>query len=228
MCVTPESKLSPRAYAILGLLAIRDWTTYELAGQMERGVGDIWTAARSMVYSEPKRLAELGLVRARTEAAGRRTRTWYSITPAGLAELRGWLAEPGAPPAMQFEGLLKVLLADASEPQTINASLTEAIKWADELQGIGRVVAAEYSAGRGPFQERAQLVALAFAFLWDYAEFVRRWALWAQEEVRQWPGGERHDDVFRRALAGHPVMSGPVRPAPEPGAGNWAGAGVPD
>jgi DNA-binding PadR family transcriptional regulator len=202
MCVTPESKLSPRAYAILGLLAIRDWTTYELAGQMERGVGDIWTAARSMVYSEPKRLAELGLVRARTEAAGRRTRTWYSITPAGLAELRGWLAEPGAPPAMQFEGLLKVLLADASEPQTINASLTEAIKWADELQGIGRVVAAEYSAGRGPFQERAQLVALAFAFLWDYAEFVRRWATWAQQR----DSFEPHENVFRQALAGGPVL----------------------
>ena len=198
----PEPKLSPRSYAILGLLAIRDWTTYELARQMERGVGDIWTAARSMVYSEPKRLADLGLVQARTETAGRRTRTWYSITPAGLTELRRWLAEPGAPPAMQFEGLLKVLLADASQPQTVNASLTEAIKWADELQGIGRVVATEYSAGRGPFQERAQLVALAFAFLWDYAEFVRRWATWAQRQ----DAFEPHENVFRQALAGGPVL----------------------
>jgi len=34
--------LPTRSYAILGLLAIRDWTTYELAQQMERGVGDIW------------------------------------------------------------------------------------------------------------------------------------------------------------------------------------------
>ena len=180
MPLTP--RLSPRSYAILGLLAIRDWTTYELARQMERGVGDIWTAARSMVYSEPKRLAALGLVQARTETAGRRTRTWYSITPAGLAMLRSWLAEPGAPPAMQFEGLLKVLLADPTQPDALNASLTEAIKWADGLQDIGRVVATEYTAGRGPFQERARLVALAFAFLWDYAEFVHRWAAWAQQQ----------------------------------------------
>lgn len=199
--MTPESKLPPRSYAILGLLAIRDWTTYELARQMERGVGDIWTAARSMVYQEPKRLARLGLVQARTETTGRRTRTWYSITPAGLAELRGWLAEPGAPPAMQFEGLLKVLLADASQPDTVNASLTEAITWADALQGVGRVVAAEYAAGHGPFQERAHLVALAFAFLWDYAEFVRRWATWAQQDTFQ-----PHENVFRQALAGGPVL----------------------
>ena len=66
----PTSGLSPRSYAILGLLAIRDWTTYELARQMERGVGDIWTAARSMVYEEPKRLVRLGLAQASTETAG--------------------------------------------------------------------------------------------------------------------------------------------------------------
>ena len=203
MPATP--RLPTRSYAILGLLAIRDWTTYELARQMERGVGDIWAAARSMVYSEPKRLAELGLVHARTETHGRRTRTRYGITPAGLAALHEWLAEPGAPPAMQFEGLLKVLLADPGQQDAVQASLTEAIKWADSLQDIGRAVAAEYLAGQGPFQERAHLVALSFAFLWDYAEFVRRWATWAQQQARGRPGGQP-PDVFRRALAGGPVL----------------------
>ena len=62
----------------------------------------------------------------------------------------------------------------------MRASLAEAIKWADDLQDVGRVVAAEYAAGRGAFQPRAHLVALSFAFLWDYAEFVRRWATWAR------------------------------------------------
>jgi PadR family transcriptional regulator, regulatory protein AphA len=219
MRVPPTPGLSPRSYAILGLLAIRDWTTYELAQQMERGVGDIWSAARSMVYQEPKRLARLGLVQARTEATGLRARTRYSITPAGLTALRGWLAEPGAPPAMQFEGLLKVLLADTSQPGTVDASLTEAIKWADELQDIGRVVATEYTAGRGPFQERAQLIALAFAFLWDYAEFVRCWASWAQQQGGAPPVGGADDDVFRRALRG-----GPVLPS-SPHGGGGVGAG---
>jgi PadR family transcriptional regulator AphA len=130
--------------------------------------------------------------------------------------LRHWLAEPGAPPAMQFEGLLKILLADTGQQDAVGASLAEAITWADNLQDIGRLVAAEYADGKGPFQERAQLVALSFAFLWDYAEFVRRWALWAQEEVRQWPGGERHADVFRRALDGSPVLGGRDFPGPGP------------
>jgi PadR family transcriptional regulator, regulatory protein AphA len=198
--------LSTRSYAILGLLAIGDWTTYELARQMERGVGDIWSAARSMVYSEPKRLADLGLAYARAENTGARRRTRYGITPAGLAALRRWLAEPGAPPAMQFEGLLKILLADTSQQDAVHASLAEAIKWADDLQDVGRVVAAEYAAGRGAFQPRAHLVALSFAFLWDYAEFVRRWATWAREQADGWPQDAAQDAVFQRALRGGPVL----------------------
>ncbi len=74
---------------------------------------------------------------------------------------------------MQFEGLLKILLADPARLEVADASLAQAIRWADELQDIGRLVAAEYAAGTGPFQDRAHLVALSFAFLWDYAEFVR-------------------------------------------------------
>ena len=202
----PTSGLPPRSYAILGLLAIRDWTTHELARQMDQGLGLIWTAARSMVYEEPKRLVRLGLAQARTETRGRRTRTWYSITPAGRAALRGWLAEPGAPPEMHFEGLLKVLLADTSQPDTLNASLTEAIKWADEVQAEGRQIAAKYAAGNGSFQERAQFVALASAFIWDYAELVRRWATWALQPDIAGPVPRQDDDVFRQALRGGPVL----------------------
>jgi DNA-binding PadR family transcriptional regulator len=202
----PTSGLSPRSYAILGLLGIRDWTTHELALQMERGIGLIWTSARSMVYEEPKRLVSLGLAQARTETTGRRTRTRYSITAAGRAALRGWLAEPGAPPAMQFEGLLKVLLAETSEPGTWNASLTEAIRWADEVQADGRQIATAYATENGQFQERAQLVALASAFLWDYAELVRRWATWVQQQDTAGPGTAQGDSVFRQVLRGGPVL----------------------
>jgi DNA-binding PadR family transcriptional regulator len=217
--VPPTSGLSPRSYAILGLLGIRDWTTHELALQMERGIGLIWTSARSMVYEEPKQLVSLGLAQARTEATGRRTRTRYSITPAGRAALRDWLAGPGAPPAMQFEGLLKVLLAETSQPGTLSASLTEAIQWADEVQADGRQVAAAYASGNGQFQERAQLVALASAFLWDYAELVRRWATWAQQQVAAGPTTAQDDDgVFRRVLRGGPVLpTSPDTPTRSPG-----------
>ena len=85
-------------------------------------------------------------------------------------------------------------------------SLTEAIKWADEVQAEGRQIAARYAAGNGSFQERAQFVALASAFIWDYAELVRRWATWALQPDIAGPVPRQDDDVFRQALRGGPVL----------------------
>ena len=44
------------SYAMLGMLAIRPWTTYELAKHMDRGLGRLWPRARSHLFNEPKNL----------------------------------------------------------------------------------------------------------------------------------------------------------------------------
>ena len=52
---------STTAYAILGLLTVRDWTTYELAKQVQRSLNWFWPRAERKLYEEPKRLVEDGL-----------------------------------------------------------------------------------------------------------------------------------------------------------------------
>jgi PadR family transcriptional regulator AphA len=201
----PTAKtVSTTAYCMLGLLALRDWTTYELAEQMTRGVGDLWSAARSMLFSEPKHLAANGLASVRRESTGRRPRSVYSITPAGRDALHYWLTAPGAPPALQFEGALKVLLADSSNVGACRSSVAAAKAWAEALQDVGRQVAREYLAGNGPFQDRVFQVSLTFALLWNYTEAVLRWAEWTDAQLRADDDGPTHDllEPFRRALAG--------------------------
>ena len=48
--------LSTTSYAILGLLALRPWTTYELAKQVQKSLGWFWPRAERKLYDEPKRL----------------------------------------------------------------------------------------------------------------------------------------------------------------------------
>ena len=48
--------LTTTSYAVLALLALRPWTTYQLAKQMERSLGWIWPRAVSRLYEEPKKL----------------------------------------------------------------------------------------------------------------------------------------------------------------------------
>src|SRR5688572_13685267 len=99
--------LTTTSYAILGLLAIKPWTAYELTKQMERSLRHFWPRAESRVYEEPKRLARLGLARATAETVGQRPKTRYTITPKGRRALSAWLAEPGGDPQLECEGLLK-------------------------------------------------------------------------------------------------------------------------
>ena len=89
--------LTTTSYAVLGLLGIQPWTTYELAQQMERSLKHFWPRAQSRIYEEPKRLATLGLAKASREHVGRRPRTTYTITAKGrrapkkLRLFREWL-----------------------------------------------------------------------------------------------------------------------------------------
>src|SRR5688500_2033652 len=75
--------LGTTAAALLGLLALRPWTTYELAKQAQRSLQWFWPRAERKLYDEPKKLVTLGYATAEVHRTGRRRSTVYSITPAG-------------------------------------------------------------------------------------------------------------------------------------------------
>jgi PadR family transcriptional regulator, regulatory protein AphA len=194
-------RLTTTSYAILGLLSLRSWTTYELTRQMSRSLNRVWPRAESKVYEEPKKLAVLGLARARPETVGDRPRTRYSITAKGRRELAGWLREPGRGPVLESEQLLKVLFAHAGTREDTLATLAAARGWAVE-QNEGNVAAAQaYVAGEGPFQEYVAQNMLVGRFLTDYYRLVAEWADWATEQVERWPDDPAEAAPDEAALA---------------------------
>jgi len=87
-------RLSPTSYVVLGTIALRGpSTSYDLKRAVNRSIGYFWHFPHAQLYSEPLRLVELGLLEASSETDGRRRRT-FTLTDAGLRELRDWLAEP--------------------------------------------------------------------------------------------------------------------------------------
>ncbi len=84
------------SYALLGLLHVRPWTTYELAKQVQRSLRWFWPRAERKLYDEPKALVADGLATAAKEFTGQRSRTVYRITDDGRAALaeqqRQWAA----------------------------------------------------------------------------------------------------------------------------------------
>jgi len=179
--------LTTTSYAILGLLAVKSWSTYELIRQMDRSLGRIWPRAQSKLYEEPKKLVDHGLAEATTEWAGRRPRTTYSITPRGRRALAAWLHEPGDGPVVEFEQLLKIFFAEHGTKGDALSALAAARGWAAQRNEGNLAAARAYLAGEGPFQHRLAQHMLVGAFLTDFYAMVARWAEWATTMVNQWP-----------------------------------------
>lgn len=181
------SPLTTTSYAILGLLALKPWTTYELAQQMQRALGQFWPRAESKLYEEPKKLVEHGLARARQEQVGSRPRTVYSITPAGRRALSTWMAEPAAGPVLEWEQLVKVVFAENGTRADTLARLAEARAWAVAQNEESLATARAYASGEAEFQERVAINLLGGGFLTEYYRLVAEWADWAAGIVEQWP-----------------------------------------
>jgi DNA-binding PadR family transcriptional regulator len=207
-------KLTPTSYAILGLLALRPWSAYELTKQVRRSLHFCWPRAETRLYQEPKNLVEHGLVRATTTVNGRRSRTEYAITAKGRRALRAWLGQPSAPPRLESEALLRLFFADQGTKDGLLTTLEELEAQAVALRRQAVDQAAEYLAAAGPFPERLHILAVLGRFTLDHTALVAEWARWARSEVEAWPdvrSGEASPEVVRAFEAEVPASA--ARPA---------------
>jgi DNA-binding PadR family transcriptional regulator len=182
--------LTTTSYAILGLLAVKPWTTHELVQQVDRSLRRIWPRTASKLYEEPKKLVAHGYARATDDSVGRRPRTRYTITAKGRRALAAWLSQPGEGPILECEQLVKIHFADSGTKADVVANIEATRAWVLEQNAENLVTARAYREGRGAFPERAALNQLGGRFLTDFYVMVARWVRWATDVVETWP-----DDV---------------------------------
>jgi len=179
--------LTSTSYAILGLLALKPWSTYELTQQMERSLGHMWPRAASKLYEEPKKLVEHGLARASQDQVGQRPRTIYSITAKGRRALAAWLQDPGDGPVLEWEQLVKVFFSDHGTKADTLATLDAALEWAQARSALTAAVGHQYLDQGGPFPERSAQSNVSVRFLIDFYALVADWARWARGIIEAWP-----------------------------------------
>jgi DNA-binding PadR family transcriptional regulator len=183
----PRSRLSSSALAILGLLALRPWSAYELTQQIHRGLRYMRPASERNLYAEPKRLAAAGLVRIRREAMRGRFRTTYEITPAGRDALRDHLSTPPMPPELDFETMQRLIFADQGSKDELLAALDTTSQQVEQLLHDGMQQIRGYHVDGGPFPERLHLIMLFSRFYVDFLVLVRDWVAQTRREVESWP-----------------------------------------
>jgi len=179
-------ELPTTSYAILGLLAIKPWSTYELAKQMQRDLRFVWPRAESNLYAEPKKLVAHGFASASSEPRGKRRRTVYSITPAGRRALAAWLETEAAEPRWESESIVKLLFATHGSTEQLLEHLHH---FRDHATARWKAVAAIFSPyleGDEPFPDRTHVNALAASLVLDTARVEAAWADRAIGEVQKW------------------------------------------
>lgn len=101
-------------YAVLGLLARRPSTGYELTQTFDRSLRTSWHARHSQIYPELAKLEAAHLVEVVGHGA-RRSKT-YAITETGRAELRQWLVEAEPDRSQRSESGLRLFLTPLLDP----------------------------------------------------------------------------------------------------------------
>lgn len=183
---TTPSRLSGTGYALLGLLAVRSWSTYELAKQVERSLAWFWPRTERKVYDEARKLVEHGLAAAVSEPTGKRGRTVYSITDDGRRALAQWMSMPSAPMKLESEALVRVFFADAGTLDDLHATLDQLVADTEERLAeledkLGQLDGAEYA-----FAERRHINGLGLTFQLAHHRSVLDWARQARADTSTW------------------------------------------
>jgi DNA-binding PadR family transcriptional regulator len=122
-------KIPATAWAVLGILSFgRELTGYDIKNWSDAILHFFyWSPATSQIYTELRRLEDLGLVSSRSVARDEvRDKTVYAITPIGTEALRSWQATVDAEaPVLKHGVLLRIWLGHLAEPDRLREQISE-------------------------------------------------------------------------------------------------------
>ncbi|WP_233476078.1 PadR family transcriptional regulator [Paenibacillus sonchi] len=117
-------KLISINHAILGLLSHKPMTGYDLKKLIQESSFLYWSGNNNQIYKALVELLNAGFVtnevRHQDSSPSKKI---YTITSAGLAELRKWVVAPPEPPEFKKTFLIQLAWADQLNPDELNALL---------------------------------------------------------------------------------------------------------
>ena len=173
--------------AILGLLAIKPMTGYDLSRSYRRALQQIWYAPHGQVYPTLRKMKRDGLLKVVVKVQHHRpNKKVYSLTAAGRKLLVLWLSQPAALPRMHHEFIHKLFLlnnvAPAGRVAQVDAYVKRSREWAADLR---RAEALLEPSLQGPNAESAWFQLLSLRHLCRLVESEADSARQIAEEIRK-------------------------------------------
>src|SRR5215831_18220261 len=179
-------------HALLGVLKDRPLTGYDLVRYFQGTVGFLWSAPQSQIYPELRRMEAEGLVTAAVKPRGQRAqKRIYSVTDAGMAELRRWATDFMPLPAQRDPLFLKAAFFDLAPLEAVREQLRAHIaqfqwrleQWQARVAAIGerRAELVEVWLSRQPIEEHDNVIKLKIHALEGLIARARGEICWARK-----------------------------------------------
>lgn len=166
-------------WVVLGLIALRPRTGYEIKRIVDRTIRHFWAASYGQIYPELRRLEAAGWIEGEDTPRGGRARRRFRITAAGQRALRGWLAGRETKIELRDESLLRLFFADTLDADEALALLR------GRREGYRQML--EYLRGLddGSGQKDPPFIDLVYRWALDYCEWGIEWCERQERLLRQ-------------------------------------------
>jgi DNA-binding PadR family transcriptional regulator len=170
-------KIGVLGHLLLGLLAKKERTGWQLTREFDTTLANVWAASHSQIYPELAKLAKAGLIK-KTETGPRGSQR-YAITAAGLAEVRRWLSQTEPVDTPRAEAMVRVFfLAMLPKDEAVAYLLRQEERHRKSLERYQRFKELAESEGDA---RRFDLIALEAGMRHETA--LAEWAAWAAQRV---------------------------------------------
>jgi PadR family transcriptional regulator AphA len=144
MATKADIELPATSWAILGMLTFGTKSGYDLSKMVDHSIGHFFSPAKSQIYSELRRLVDLGFADVEhVNQTVRPNKRLYSITPEGRRELKTWLENSEVEPdSIKSPFLLKMFFGALISREVLISQVKQAHEQAqEELQALEAVEA---------------------------------------------------------------------------------------
>lgn len=178
-------------HALLGVIKDTPLTGYDLVRHFQGTVGYLWSAPQSQIYPELRRMEAQGLIKAKVAPRGKHAeKRIYSITDAGMAELRRWATDFIPLPAQRDPIVLKAAFFDLAPLESVREQLRAHIaqfqwrmeQWQARVEAIRerRAELVEVWLTRQPVEEHENIIELKIHALEGLISRARAEITWAR------------------------------------------------
>ena len=177
-------ELSATAKVILGMLAARPRSGYEIKQLVDSSARFFWAASYGQIYPELKKLEKEGLIAGTDSAQGARQRTVFKLTAEGRRAAKEWIAREPEILELRDEALLALFFSGSIDPDRTAEIARERARAAAASAATLREIERQARGPEGPDGPEARPDAGSMTVLRYGIEFNEWAAEWFERAAR--------------------------------------------